>query len=819
MKNRYDHIIRIAMVLSMFLPGAKVMCQSNHLDIEIIEAMAGNFNLDDGSNSVSTSLKISNPPTGHPHILTFSALVYIPNGTEITISVSPGSPELVYEDRVPPVPPRMSESFTGTMPHESTYINQSIYNTNSNYPGIFARIQPLGKIRGQDVGILYIYPFQYNPVIKKTYVYKDLHISLGYDLDNIESMPANLITEYDPVITQVINYDPSVTPVINYDQVIHLELNEKRTIKDKSFVTGYDFIIITNATLKPAADRLKIFRESQGLKTYVKTISTGAEPNVIESYIDDCYDNMLPVPKYILLLGDVGIIPHSEEIENKTSDLPYYDREDTIPRLPDISGGRIPVSSLAQANNWINKIIRYEKIQQNDSFFSQSALISFFEPTGTGTGTEMRRYIRTCEELRMQFEFRNIDYNRLYYSEEDYIQTYTNNNAYIIDGDDLSTPLPVSIRLPNSYGFLWNKEASDIIQSINQNKYLVIHRGHGSETSWGTREYVQFSSGDVSSLTNLNYPSVIWSLNCLTGNFDWGTDCISEKLGKHTNGGAVAIIAATDETETFYNDHFAHGLAEAVWPEFQDLRHGVPASSGVYNKLRMGDILRYGLFHLVNVQEDPEHIDQGAANHINCYHLLGDPTMEILPYSTCVDEKTVGSATVSSDQIRLYDHVKALTVQGNFIVLSGGVTDMRAGNSIILKEGFKVNSNGHFLACLEDCYEPYDKSLPSTRTIEYFNSRFKPNNVDIIASYTDDTNLSGIIVYPNPTQGLLNIESNSYDKPAILKIYNQVGIQLHQQTINNSKDVIDISGFDDGLYILEFNINQQTKHQLKIIKL
>ena len=782
----------------------RVIAQNAGFELNMEHSQQDIYNYDDGERNYKIRFNLSKFPVGHPDIKAMSALILIPNGTELNIECSPGTVTSCSELEVKPVPPHLEEGYTGSLPPEDTYKDQTIYSQNQDYPGIFYRVTRIGKIRGQEAAMLYVFPYQYNPVLKRNCLYGNLSIAVEYD-GQILSLPTNLLSDYDPNGSKPINLGFTGEQAINAEQVIELELEASPgKLYDKSIIPGCQFLIITQNILNPAAEKLKKFKESMGITTQIKTYSSKPSEATVESYINSCYDSMDPVPRYILILGDVNIIPYSTKITGKITDLPYFDRDDLPLRFPDFCGGRIPVSTSTQANNWINKIIRYEEIAQNDPFFSKAAIASFFKPTEEGSGIEMRRYIRTSEELAMLFANNFIDFDRLYYSDESAIDYYTNVPQYLMSDDIPGAPIPA---IPSS----WDADHDEIIQSINDERFLVVHRGHGNEISWGTGDFDQFNVSDVSNLTNANYPSVFWSINCLTGNFAYSPECIAEKLGRYTGGGAVAVIAATDETETMYNDYLVHGLAQAVWPQFLDWRCGTTPSVSGYGFLRMGDILINGLLHLLTVYQNDGNPDPGAENHINCYQLLGDPTMEILPYPNCVPSRTVGSATISSGDVRLYDHTEQLQNNGSFVVNSGGDVYFRAGDKIVLKTGFKILAGGHFLGTMEECYDP-EKSLSINSNSRGSNEGSVNNNPENLSSSENNP-----VVYPNPTNGILYIEFETLNEASIITVYNQLGTVALNKSMVKKSDFIDLSDYPDGVYILRL-ANSHNSWIVRILK-
>ena len=76
---------------------------------------------------------------------------------------------------------------------------------------------------------------------------------------------------------------------------------------------------------------------------------------------------------------------------------------------------------------------------------------------------------------------------------------------------------------------------------------------------------------------------------------------------------------------------------------------------------------------------------------------------------------------------------------------------------------------------------------------------------------TVDGNMS-ISIYPNPTAAILNVK---FDKDLELTIYNLLG----QQVLQSNSKTLDLSGLNDGTYILVTkNLENNTTTNFKIIK-
>ena len=70
----------------------------------------------------------------------------------------------------------------------------------------------------------------------------------------------------------------------------------------------------------------------------------------------------------------------------------------------------------------------------------------------------------------------------------------------------------------------------------------------------------------------------------------------------------------------------------------------------------------------------------------------------------------------------------------------------------------------------------------------------------ITTNYTQPLN-SQLIIYPNPTQSELQIESNDIIK--IVRIINTTGIIVNEFNVNTTQTHISISNIPSGLYLLQ----------------
>ncbi|AEV31182.1 hypothetical protein Oweho_0160 [Owenweeksia hongkongensis DSM 17368] len=74
----------------------------------------------------------------------------------------------------------------------------------------------------------------------------------------------------------------------------------------------------------------------------------------------------------------------------------------------------------------------------------------------------------------------------------------------------------------------------------------------------------------------------------------------------------------------------------------------------------------------------------------------------------------------------------------------------------------------------------------------------------------------GVAIYPNPTNGVLNLEN--LPKHSSVKLYNLNGKLLLQEAFNDEKASLDLSQFSKGVYLLELQNNRGESGFRKIVK-
>ncbi len=98
---------------------------------------------------------------GAPNIPGYSKYIAVPQGAKVIAKVLRKQTETVQNIKIAPAPRIPLDTETGPLSYKK---DQSIYSQNALYPENVVQISEPMKIRGVDVVLIAVSPFQYNPV-------------------------------------------------------------------------------------------------------------------------------------------------------------------------------------------------------------------------------------------------------------------------------------------------------------------------------------------------------------------------------------------------------------------------------------------------------------------------------------------------------------------------------------------------------------------------------------------------------------------------------------------------------------------------------
>ncbi|MBT4576387.1 MAG: T9SS type A sorting domain-containing protein [Candidatus Cloacimonetes bacterium] len=439
--------------------------------------------------------------------------------------------------------------------------NDAVYSTDDFYPKEFVQLSKPTQIRGVDVVMVGITPFQYNPVTKELLVYRDIQVEVNFNGGNgqigVESLRSRW---WDPILKDaILNHE--FLPIIDYSQ-------------RENTRNGYEYLIICpdDPTFLTWADSIKVFRQQQGISTVVMTTTEvgGNTPTAIETFINGIMDPNTgwdPAPAAVLILGDYGTT-------GSTVVAPIWDAycaSDNIyadvngNSMPDIVFARMTAQNETHLQTMITKFLNYERNPPTNPDFYANPI--------TALGWQTERWFQICSETVGGFWTNEqgktpVRVNAVYGGNPsvDPWSTATN-TATVLNyfGPNGFGYIPGS---PSALGGWTGGNATMVNNAINSGAFMLQHRDHGYEQGWGEPSY---SSTNIDGLMNTDLVFVL-SINCLTGKYNMAGECFSEKFHRYTyngeNSGALGLTIASEVSYSFVNDTFVWGLYDNLWPEF-----------------------------------------------------------------------------------------------------------------------------------------------------------------------------------------------------------------------------------------------------------
>ena len=300
---------------------------------------------------------------------------------------------------------------------------------------------------------------------------------------------------------------------------VSLSLNQASTLNHNT--NAADLLIISYKDFIAAVAPLVAQRQSQGFNVFVANVediydefSYGVHtPQAIKDFLSLTRTTWSHAPAYLLLVGDASYDARNymnrgmwDLVPSKPVDTFYMEAssDDSLADfdndgVPEISVGRLPARTVAEANLMVSKIVNY-----NPASVPQSALMVADNPVG---------------------------YDFEHFSEQ------------------LIPLLPGSIAVQRVYRAQEPSDAAthnDIIAKFNSGQVLVNYSGHGNIDIWGGSV---FTSTDALALTNGSHLPFVVVMDCLNGFFaDPALEGLAESLLKAPNGGAVASFASSGLT-------------------------------------------------------------------------------------------------------------------------------------------------------------------------------------------------------------------------------------------------------------------------------
>jgi len=511
---------------------------------------------------------------GKPNLPGYSRFIAVPEGATARVRITEARIETYTGVNIAPAPEIPVDTDQTPMKYQK---DDDVYSTDSFYPAEPVVISGKKGIRGVDVVLLGIVPFQFNPVTRVLKVYRDMKIEVTFEGGNGIFGEERLRSRwFDPVLTDMIMNRASL-PVVDYNA------RSRNSARD---LNECEYLIITpnDAAFIQWADSIKQFRVKQGISTGIVTLNDigGSSASAIESYIDNIYNTWEIPPVAILILADYGTNTNNSVIapiwENYcASDNIYADVDHD--ELPDIVIARITAQDSMQLRVMITKFLNHER--------TPPTYAEFYDEPITALGWQTERWFQICSETVGGY-FKNVHgknptrVNEIYDGNPntDPWSTFSNTPAIMeYFGPEGLGYIPAT---PNELGGWTGGTANEINNAINEGAFILQHRDHGYEYGWGEPDY---SNNSINGLHNADL-TFIMSINCLTGKYNISGECFTEKFHRYTydgyNSGALGLIAASEVSYSFVNDTYVWGFFDNLWPDFLPDYESYPESRNLW---------------------------------------------------------------------------------------------------------------------------------------------------------------------------------------------------------------------------------------------
>lgn len=574
--------------------------------------------------------------------------------------------------------------------------NTDVYSMTTAYPGRLVDFSATGSKSGYRICGFSLYPLQYIPSEGKLTLYKSITVKISYKENSVQ--PITLTNMQKDIFEREIR-----TMVIN-PRDIPLFAPQERRPPDQ-----VNYLLITTDAFASSFQPLVDWRTKQGFKGEILTVNTISSTypgrdvsEKIRNAIIDYFQNHGLI--FVVLGGDDGYVPKrgvyvsfsgytetSMPCDLYFSDLTgswdgnhnntFGETTDSVDFYPDVYVGRASVSSTAQATTFVNKVLTFEKNP----------------PTGY-----LKRMLLPSVMLFSQYNWHGHYAN-------DSIAAITPVGWTDRSILDPTTTTPMRDSLDNGFEFC----------SVNC---------HGNEVGfWTASSQLIYGTATATSQTNGNKLFILNSIACLSGSFDYGSDCLAEAMMHNPNGGAVA---------TMQNSRDGWGMPPNLGPsEWMDVKF--------YDFLFNRDSFYIGIAHarsksMYTAQAMTDGCWRWCIYELN---LFGDPAMSMwqdTPQNITAQFPQVvplGPSNVSVNVLRGGAPVNhaLVSIEKGTEVYSQGYTDFSGNTSIAITP----TSAGHINLTItaQDCY-PYEDSAVVQANGPYVNY-LKSTLVDSISDHFD----------------------------------------------------------------------------------
>lgn len=417
--------------------------------------------------------------------------------------------------------------------------------------------------------------------------------------------------------------------------------------QDLHAIGNYDMIIVTPTFLKDQAERLSELHDKKGDVTtkvvslpeiYNEFSSGHTDITAIRDFMKMLYEKGRAegYPKYLLLFGGASY-DTKDRILNNSNPIPTYQSYNSIKPTAsflsddyfgllddgegggqsisgflDIGIGRIPVRTIDQAKEMVDKI---ESYLLNDSLtFGDWRNNVLIIADDEDSNTHFTQAEELCDRIAESFPIFNVD--------KVYFDAYTQNNT------------PGGNRFPDAQ--------REINSHVQKGVLITNYIGHGGELGWADERVLEIA--DIEAWSNYNEMGLFFTATCEFSRFDDPQHTSAgELVFLNPTGGAISMITTTRLAYSSINKSLNYNFIDTVLSR----NAGIP---------RLGDIIKY-----TKNEDPPSH----GVRHLT---LFGDPSMPMpLPKYNVVTTSVIDPTTLMA-----IDTLSA----NSLVVINGEIHDL-----------------------------------------------------------------------------------------------------------------------------------------------
>lgn len=374
-------------------------------------------------------------------------------------------------------------------------------------------------------------------------------------------------------------------------------------------IGSYDMVIVTHPLFMDAARRLGIAHNNMGeisvvvvpLPEIYNEFSSGIQDiSAIRNFMKMLYDRGTNTgsPRYLLLFGNAsydlksrvsGTANFVPTFHNENSVNPPYSflSDDFFGLLDDGEGGlnvqgkldvatgRIPVRTVEQANEMVDKVIAYMHNEEPYHGDWRNTMLVVADDSDRNTHLEQAEAL--VDRILENHPAYNIE--KLYF------------DAYKI----MSTP----------GGSLFPDLNRELVSKVEKGAMLVNYIGHGGVVGWGHERVLEIP--DINSWTNYERMGMFFTATCEFSRFDDPSKVSAgELVFLNPEGGALSMITTTRLAYASENAKLNLSFADTAF------------NSEAGNIPRLGDVLKY---------TKNDNVSNGNTRHLT---LFGDPSLRMV---------------------------------------------------------------------------------------------------------------------------------------------------------------------------------------------